>query len=160
MWWTRTLLFFSLSSNAAFFSEMLLSFWSSAAKRPSTCSKWLGSSNPRRLFNTDMAAVTFLVFVSTLNTDWKYVKKGSQITGKSMSEALIFASTNPQYDNRLFIELPLLYMTIPSSEHAWGEHEENMLCRQIDFCFDIQNNLCKQHVLPMFWAWNFHVLNW
>ena len=27
-------------------------------------------------------------------------------TGKSMSEALIFESTNPQYDNRLFIELP------------------------------------------------------
>ena len=25
-------------------------------------------------------------------------------TGKSLSEALIFASTNPQYDNRLFIE--------------------------------------------------------
>ena len=26
-------------------------------------------------------------------------------TGKSLSEILIFASTNPQYDNRLFIEL-------------------------------------------------------
>ena len=29
----------------------------------------------------------------------------SLITGKSLSEALIFASTNPQYDDRLFIEL-------------------------------------------------------
>ena len=28
-----------------------------------------------------------------------------EVTGKSMSEALIFASTNPQYDDRLFIEL-------------------------------------------------------
>ena len=27
-------------------------------------------------------------------------------TGKSLSEALIFASTNPQYDNSLFMELP------------------------------------------------------
>ena len=27
-------------------------------------------------------------------------------TGKSLSEALIFASINPQYDNRLFMELP------------------------------------------------------
>ena len=27
-------------------------------------------------------------------------------TGKSFSEALIFASINPQYDNRLFMELP------------------------------------------------------
>ena len=26
-------------------------------------------------------------------------------TGKSLSETLIFASTNPQYDDRLFIEL-------------------------------------------------------
>ena len=29
-----------------------------------------------------------------------------QYTGKSLSEALIFASLNPQYDNRLFMELP------------------------------------------------------
>ena len=42
--------------------------------------------------------------------------KGNFFTGKSMSEALIFASTNPQYDNRLFIELPLQYMKIPSSD--------------------------------------------
>ena len=39
-------------------------------------------------------------------------------TGKSLSEALISASTNPQYDNRLFIESPLQYMKIPSSEHV------------------------------------------
>ena len=39
-------------------------------------------------------------------------------TGKSMSEALISASTNPQYENRLFIELPVHYMEIPSSEHG------------------------------------------
>jgi hypothetical protein len=35
--------------------------------------------------------------------------------GKSLSEALIFASTNPQYDDRLFIELQVQYMKIPSS---------------------------------------------
>ena len=39
-------------------------------------------------------------------------------TGKSMSEPLIFASTNPQYDNRLFIELRVQYMKIASSEHV------------------------------------------
>ena len=33
-------------------------------------------------------------------------------TGKSLSEALIFASTNPQYDD---IELQVQYMKIPSS---------------------------------------------
>ena len=36
-------------------------------------------------------------------------------TGKSLSEALIFASTNPQYDDRLFMELQVQYMKIPSS---------------------------------------------
>ena len=36
-------------------------------------------------------------------------------TGKSLSEALIFGSTNPQYDDRLFIELQVQYMKIPSS---------------------------------------------
>ena len=64
-------------------------------------------------------------------------------TGKSLSEAFIFASTNPQYDDILFIELQVQYVKIPSSEHG-----ENMLCTEIDF--DIQNNLCTQHVHNMF----------
>jgi hypothetical protein len=37
------------------------------------------------------------------------------VTGKSLSEALVFASTKPQYDDRLFIELQVQYMKIPSS---------------------------------------------
>ena len=49
-------------------------------------------------------------------------------------EALISASTNPQYDDRLFIDLQVQYVKIPSSE--W----ENMLC--IEIVFDIQNNFC------------------
>ena len=32
-------------------------------------------------------------------------------TGKSLSEAFIFASINPQYDDRLFIELQVQYMS-------------------------------------------------
>ena len=52
--------------------------------------------------------------------------KVASITGKSMSEALIFASTKPQYDNRLFIELPAQYMKIPSSEH--GENMGRTSC--------------------------------
>ena len=58
------------------------------------------------------------------------------ITGKSLSEALIFASSNSQYDNRLFIELQVQYMEISSS---------NLLCTEI--VSDIQNNFC---VLAMF----------
>ena len=51
-----------------------------------------------------------------------------------MSEALIFASNNPQYNNRLFIELPVQYMKILSSEHGenmertWGEHDVHTYC--------------------------------
>ena len=65
-------------------------------------------------------------------------------TGKSLSEALIFALTNRQYYDRFFIELEIQYMKIPSSEQG-----ENMLCTEI--VFDIQNNFCTQHVLPMFY---------
>ena len=36
-------------------------------------------------------------------------------TGKSLSEALIFASTNPQYDELLFIELQVQYVKTTSS---------------------------------------------
>ena len=36
-------------------------------------------------------------------------------TGKSLSEALIFASSNPQYDDKLFIELQVQFMKIPSA---------------------------------------------
>ena len=32
-------------------------------------------------------------------------RKNRVCTGESLSETLIFASTNPQYDDRLFIEL-------------------------------------------------------
>ena len=65
-------------------------------------------------------------------------------TDKSLSEEFLLASTNPQYDNRLFIDLPVQYMKTTSSEHG-----ENILCSQIAFCFDIQNNLCTQHELSL-----------
>ena len=62
-------------------------------------------------------------------------------TGKSLSEALIFASTNPQYDDRLFVELQVQYMKFPSS---------NLGRTCVQKLFDIHNNFCTQHVLPMF----------
>ena len=39
-------------------------------------------------------------------------------TGKSFSEALILASTNTQYDKRLFIDLQVKYMKTASPEHV------------------------------------------
>ena len=59
-----------------------------------------------------------------------------QVLFKSLSESVILASTNPQYDKRLFIELPVQYMKIPSSEHVVYIN-----------CSECQN---KKHVLSMF----------
>ena len=59
-------------------------------------------------------------------------------TGKSLSEALVFASTNPQYDNRLFIVHGNCKLRIPA------EHVVYTNC-----CFDIQNNFGTQKVLQM-----------
>ena len=70
-------------------------------------------------------------------------------TGKSLSEALIFASTNPQYDNLLFIDLRVQYMKIPSSEH--GENMGRTRQEHVVYMF----SPCSLHVL----RWNFHVLN-
>ena len=58
-----------------------------------------------------------------------------KITGKSLSEALIFASTNPKYDDSSI------------HENSKLKPEENMLCTEI--VSDIQNNLCTQHVLSL-----------
>ena len=63
-------------------------------------------------------------------------------TGKSFSEALILASINPQYDKRLFIELQEKYKFRTCS------------VQKLFFCFDIQNNICTQHVLNLYFSCN------
>ena len=69
--------------------------------------------------------------------------------GKSFSEALILASTNPQYDKRLFIELQVQYMKIASSEHVVYIN-----------CSECQNKKKQKNcVHNMLWACNFHLLN-
>ena len=68
-------------------------------------------------------------------------------TGKSLSETLIFASINPQYDDRLFIELRVQYMKIPSSEHVHTTQCQNKnkktICVHNMFC------PCSPHVLSL-----------
>ena len=54
--------------------------------------------------------------------------RNTDCTGKSFSEVLILASTNPQYAKRLSIELPVQYMKIPSLEH--GENMRRTCCVQ------------------------------
>ena len=62
-------------------------------------------------------------------TDEDIKEEALEDTGKSLSEALSFASTNPQYDNRLFIELQNQYRKIPRSEHGENMCTKNVLLR-------------------------------
>ena len=73
------------------------------------------------------------------------------VKGNSLSEALIFALTNPQYDDRLLIELQVQYMKIPSSEDR-----ENIVYIN---CSECQKQFLYTTCSPQVWAWNFHVLN-
>ena len=63
---------------------------------------------------------TEVAFISNI------LRKTTEVTGtgKSLLEALIFASTNPQYDNRLFIELQVQHV----HENSKLKPGENMLC--------------------------------
>ena len=51
-------------------------------------------------------------------TTWVVKCIHSTSTGKSFSEALILASNNPQYDDRLFIEVKVQYKKTTSSVHV------------------------------------------
>jgi len=53
-------------------------------------------------------------------------------TGKSLSEALILVSINPQYDKILYIGLPVQYIKLQA---------QNMLCAQIVLNVKTKNNL-------------------
>ena len=66
------------------------------------------------------------------------------VTGKSVSEALILESVNPQYDERLFIEFQEKYKFTTCCV------QKLFFC----FCFDIQNNICTQHVLNLYFSCN------
>ena len=90
---------------------------------------WLESPN---CFLLKLARVTNLIplwkwlanerFPKRTQSQWATKSQHMQIswslTGKSFSEALILASTNPQYGKRLFIELRVQYIKTTSSEHV------------------------------------------
>ena len=62
-------------------------------------------------------------------------------TGKSLSKELILASTNPQHDKRLFIELRVHYMKTIQAQ--------NMLCTWIVLKVKTKNPICVHN---MFWT--------
>ena len=59
-----------------------------------------------------------------------------------MSEALILESDNPQYDERLFIEFQEKYKFTTCCV-------QKLVC----FCFDIQNSICTQHAVNLYFSW-------
>ena len=80
----------------------------------------------------------------------------TKVTVKSLSEALNFALTNPQYDDRYFIELQVQYMKIPSSNLGrtccvqklfWmsetiSVHNMFSLCLSLEFsCIELCNSM-------------------
>ena len=75
-------------------------------------------------------------------------------TGKSFSEALILASTNPQYEKRLFIDLPVQYI------HENYELRNVVYTNCFCFSFEIHNNLCTQHVLRLQFSCTELVIQW
>ena len=82
-------------------------------------------------------------FVGYENNKYCCVQNRDSCTGKSLSEALIFASTNPQLWRQI-----VHWITSSIHENSKLKPGENMLCTKI--VSDIQNNFCTQHVLPMF----------
>ena len=70
-------------------------------------------------FNSTRAFLnlTFLHILEFLVSS-RYENQSYFSKGKSFFEALILASTNPQYDKRLFIELRVQYMKTTNSVHV------------------------------------------
>ena len=81
---------------------------------PENCGKSFGTKNPIKKHLLSHRPQSEWPFVCLFCGKYFQVrlisnqtcKKKVSSTGKSLSEALIFASINPQHDNRLFVELP------------------------------------------------------
>jgi hypothetical protein len=71
------------------------------------------------------------------------------ITGKSFSEAFFLASTNPQYEKRLFIELQVQNMKIASSEHKlfWMSKQKTIYVHNMFWA-------CSELAIFVYWTRN------
>ena len=80
-----------------------------------------------------------------IESPWQEVSQKFWIrTGKSFSKALFLASTSPQYDK-----------TLSSVHENW---KLRTCCVHKLFWMSKSISVLTQHVLPLFWAWNFHAL--
>ena len=99
-------------------------------------------------------APTWAYFIRQLRMCFCYFRKKTLCTGKSFSEALFLASNNPQYDDRLSMEL----QSLVHENYKLGTCCVHKLF--FCFCFDIQNNLCTQHVLSLEFSCTELVIQW
>mgnify|MGYP007086857800 CR=1 FL=1 len=128
-----------------------------------TCAKNLRRTNLIHFFvaNCDKNKSKFRFKGFWISVVRRHVLK-NLFTGKSTTEALFFASINPQYDNGLFIESPGQYMKIPSSEHS-----QNMFCTQIVFVLflfwhseQFVYTTCSESVLSLYFSCTELVIYW
>ena len=142
-WWSdqgmNTIIFFVLNFSHHFFQV----FRRSSLGILGGISRWIGLpfcftpiTSSSHVFTNPESTKPDIFFHEMCRLLWSVLNWFS-FTGKSISKEL--ASSNPQYDTRLFIELLLRYM----------------LCTQIVFCFNIQKNC----VHNMYWVCSFYVLN-
>ena len=78
-------------------------------------------------------------------------------TGKPLSEALILASINPQYDKRLFTKLQAQYMKIARLEHVgYSDYFLLLFWHSERFMY----TTCSEHVLSLQFLCNEVVIHW
>ena len=70
-------------------------------------------------------------------------------TGKSLSEAFILTSTNPKYDKRLSIDLPVHYLKTTSLEHV-----VYINCSECQNKKQFVYTTCSELVVFMYWTRN------
>ena len=97
---------------------------------------------------------TTLAGITLFRSETQSPSKKVMIVQKS--EAFILTSTNPQYDSRLFIDLPVQYMKTTSSEH--GENMSGCCAHKLLFIFVLTFRTIDVH--NKFFACSFHDLNW
>ena len=107
--------------------------------------------NQSHIFEFETSSSEMTPLPKTLfSNGWYYILDGkwhSFITGKSLSESLILASTNPQYDDRLNYKFS-----------TWKLQGQNMMCTQIVFLFwhsePFVYTTCSELGIFMYWTCN------
>ena len=137
----------------------------------------LCTHNPQVL-NLDFSRIVFFCLLAPLRIDAEAISKSNiSLTKKSVwwiqtlflltlwrwegSENLfeIYPLLTDFQDTFVYCKLEKVKRTGKYLSEAliFAEHGENML--YTDIVLNVKNNFCTQDVLPMFRAWNFHVLN-